>query len=81
MKHIPKYGYYKDICRIYTEAEKKKYEELMETCTQCFIQKLKQEHDKGKIVNCAKFAPREGRKYKNFAFKLSKAMFPESKTP
>jgi hypothetical protein len=53
---------------------------LKKVLVESYIIKLKQEHEKGKIVNCAKFAPREKKKYSKFAFAISKQLFPESKT-
>lgn len=39
--HIPKYGYYKDLCRLYMEANKRKWEKLQEILVESFIKKLR----------------------------------------
>lgn len=59
IKLIPKYGYFKDLCRLYSEADINHYDELKKIILDFYASKLNQEHIGKKIENCAKFAPRE----------------------
>ena len=72
---IPKYGYYKDLCRLFDEAQKEKLNDLKKIIIKFYIERLKEERDGKKIDNCAKFAPREGHKYQAFARAIAKEMF------
>jgi hypothetical protein len=71
VKHIPQFGYYKDLCRLFNEAEKNKYNDLKEVIVDYYLSRLEEELNSNKIDNAAKFAPREQKKYHSFAVALA----------
>lgn len=83
IQHIPKYGYYKDLCKLYELSEKYKYEDLKKIIAKFYIQELKKEKElqnPNEMTNAGKFAPRQQKAFHSFAVNLAEDMFPGSKT-
>jgi endonuclease IV len=72
---IAKYGYFKDLCRLWQEAKDLKNDTLcLHTC-RFFAQQILKEASGERISNAAKFAPREGKKYKMMIQEIAVHMF------
>ncbi len=72
---MPRYGYFKDLCRLWQEAKNLKREDFCSHVCQFYAQQILKEASGENVTSAAKFAPREGKKYKMMIQEIAVHMF------